>query len=109
MAEGVAKVNDGSFAAQVEQSAGVVLVDFGATWCPPCRILEPIIEEVAAEVSARAKVFSLDVDESGQTAAKFSVMNVPTMIFFKDGVEAKRMVGVAPKEAIVVAIDELAG
>ena len=109
MAEGVPKVDDGSFAAEVEQSKGVVLVDFGATWCPPCRMLEPIIVEVAAEVAGRAKVVGLDVDESRQTAAKFSVMNVPTMIFFKDGVEAKRMVGVSPTEAIVAAIDEVAG
>ncbi len=107
MTEGVPKVNDDNFAAEVENSSGVVLVDFGAVWCPPCKMLEPIIVEVAAEVAGRAKVMALDVDEAGQTAAKFAVMNVPTMIFFKDGAEAKRLVGVSPKEEIVAAIDAL--
>ena len=108
MAEGATKVTDRDFDAQVSKSTGVVLVDFAAAWCPPCRMLSPIIAQVAGEVAGRAKVVSLDVDESRNTAAKFNVMNVPTMIFFKDGKEAARIVGLAPKDRILQQIDALA-
>ena len=108
MAEGVQKVDNTSFAAEVEQYKGTVLVDFSATWCPPCRILGPIIEEVSQAVAGRAKVLALDVDESGDTASRFYVLNVPTMIFFKNGKEVRRLVGVTPKEKIIEQINELA-
>ncbi len=108
MAEGVTKVTDKDFDAQVSKGKGVVLVDFAAAWCPPCRMLSPIIAQVSGEVAGKAKVLSLDVDESRNTAAKFNVMNVPTMIFFKDGKEAARIVGLVPKEKIVEQIDNLA-
>jgi thioredoxin 1 len=108
MAEGVQKVNNTNFAAEVEKCKGTVLVDFSANWCPPCRMLGPIIEEVAKEVAGRAKVVALDVDESGDTASRFNVLNVPTMIFFKNGKEVRRLVGVTPKEKIIEQIDQLA-
>ena len=107
MAEGLQRVNDENFAAEVEQYEGTVLVDFGAGWCPPCRILDPIIAEVAGEVAGRAKVVSLDVDESRDTAVRFGILNVPTLIFFKDGAEVERLVGVVPKEIIIEQIDKL--
>ena len=107
MAEGVTKVTDKDFDAQVGKSSGIVLVDFAASWCPPCRMLSPIIAQVAGEVAGKAKVYSLDVDESRNTAAKFNVMNVPTMIFFKGGKEAARIVGVVPRERIVEQITAL--
>lgn len=108
MAEGVAKVTDKDFDAQVSKAPGVVLVDFAATWCPPCKMLAPIIAQVSGEVAGKAKVLSLDVDESRNTAAKFNVMNVPTMIFFKGGKEAARIVGLVPRERIVEQINALA-
>ena len=108
MAEGVAKVTDKDFDALVGKSTGVVLVDFAAGWCPPCKMLSPIIAQVSGEVAGRAKVLSLDVDEARNTAAKFNVMNVPTMIFFKDGKEAARIIGLVPKDKIVAQIDALA-
>jgi len=109
MAEGVLKVNDDNFTAEVEKHEGVVLLDLSAEWCPPCKVLTPIIAEVAAEVAGRAKVAALDVDESRQTAVRFNVLNIPTMIFFKNGEEAERLVGVSPKERIIEVIDRLVG
>lgn len=106
MAEGLQMVTDDDFEAEV--AAGAVLVDFSADWCPPCKILGPIIEEVAKEVTDRAKVVSLDVSASPKTAARFNILNVPTMIFFKDGNEVTRLVGVTPKEKIIEEIDKIA-
>jgi thioredoxin 1 len=107
MAEGAPKVTDKNFDAFVTKDAGVVLVDFSAGWCPPCRMLAPIIDQIAIEVAGRAKVLGLDVEESQATASKFNVMNVPTMIFFKAGKEAARVVGVIPKDRIIAQIDAL--
>ena len=108
MAEGVQKVSDVNFAAEVEKATGIVVVDFAASWCPPCRMLAPIVAQVAAEVAARAKVVTLDVDESRNTAVRFNVLNVPTMVFFKDGKEVQRLVGVTAKDKIIKVIDGLA-
>ena len=108
MAEGVQKVNDENFEAEVEKYEGTVVVDLGAGWCPPCKILEPIIAEVAAEAADRAKVLSCDVDESRNIATRFNILNVPTLIFFKNGEEKQRLVGVVPKEMIIEEIDKLA-
>ncbi len=108
MAEGVMKVSDANFGAEVEKYEGIVLVDFAASWCPPCKMLAPIIAEVAAEVSGRAKVVTVDVDEARRTAARFNILNVPTLILFKNGKEAKRLVGVSPKESIIEQIDKVA-
>ena len=107
MAGGLLEVNDHNFAEKVEQYQGKVLVDFSAEWCPPCKMLDPIIEEVASEVADRARVASLDVDEGRSTAARFNVLNVPTMIFFNDGKEVARIVGVVQKQKIIEQIDNL--
>ena len=109
MAEGVPKVTDATFDAEVTQSTGVTLVDFSASWCPPCRMLAPIIADVAREMAGKAKVLTLDVDESRNAAARFNVMNVPTLIFFKNGKEVQRLIGVSPKERIVDQISKLTG
>lgn len=109
MAEGLVKVNDDNFQAEVEGYDGVTLVDMSAEWCPPCKMLTPIVAEVAVEVADRAKVVALDVDEARKTAARFNVLNVPTMIFFKNGEEVERLVGVSPKEKIIETIDKLIG
>ena len=106
---GVLEVNDKTFDAQVLKASKVAMVDFAASWCPPCKILEPIVKEVAAAVGDKAVIAHLDIDESRDTANRFGVLSVPTMIFFKGGKEQARLVGVNQKQTIVTKINELAG
>ena len=107
MAEGLQTLTDDNFEAEVDNATGIVLVDFSADWCPPCKMLGPIIAAVATEVADRAKVLTMDVSASPKTAARFNILNVPTMIFFKDGEETTRLVGVMPKDGIIAEIDKL--
>jgi thioredoxin 1 len=88
-------------------SEGVVLVDFWATWCPPCRIQGPIIEELAKEMGNKAVVSKLDVDDHGNIAALYQVRSIPTLIIFRDGEPVRRFVGVQQKETLAQAINEL--
>lgn len=94
-------ITDGNFNALIEKSSLPVLLDLWATWCPPCRMLAPIVDEVAKEVSGKAIVGKLDVDANHITAGRFGVQSIPTMIIFKDGREAERIVGLQSKEAIL--------
>ncbi len=81
-----------------------VLVDFWATWCMPCRMLAPTIEEIAEEAEGRAYVGKVNVDEEGELAMKYGVRSIPTLIFFENGKEVNRMVGVQDKEDIETAL-----
>jgi thioredoxin 1 len=103
----VIKVNEGNFADEVLGADGPVVVDFGAEWCGPCKRMEPILEEFASAVAGKAKVCSLDVDESRSTAAQYKVMSVPTMIFFKGGKEAARVIGLNTKEALMARLQDV--
>ena len=85
---------------------GLVLVDFFATWCGPCKMLSPIIEKIAGEYSD-ADIYKLDVDEAGDVAQAFGVYSIPTLIFFKDGKEVNRHVGFASEKMIVSKLDDL--
>ena len=78
--------------------AGRVLVDFWAGWCMPCKMVSPVIEELAAQYEGSVTVAKVDVDSEGDLAARFDITGIPTVIFFSDGAEAKRFVGVQPKE-----------
>jgi thioredoxin 1 len=98
-------VTDGTFEEEVLKSDVPVLVDFWAAWCGPCRMVAPIIEELAADYDGRAKVTKLDVDENGDTAGRYGVMSIPTMIIFKGGEEVERLVGARPKMAIAERMD----
>ena len=94
-------VSDSSFKQEVLDQEGAVLVDFWATWCGPCRVLHPVLEEIAGERDD-VKIISLDIDENQSTAAQYEVLSVPTMILFKDGQLVKRMVGAMPKRSCSV-------
>lgn len=95
-------LNDGNFAEKIAN--GVVLVDFFATWCGPCRMLGPTIEEIAAESDGSYAAYKVDIDECSDIAMDYGIMSVPTLIVFKNGAEAARMIGVQPKTAILDAI-----
>ncbi len=77
-----------------------VLVDFWAEWCAPCRAVSPVVEELAGEYAGRAKVVKVNVDEHQELAQRFGIMSIPTLLFFKDGREADKIVGAVPKAAI---------
>src|SRR5436853_5319179 len=94
-------VTDATFAEEVLGSSKPVVVDFWATWCGPCRMVAPILEEIANEQSSKLRVAKLDVDANPITAGRFGVRSIPTMILFKNGREAQRLVGYMPKERLL--------
>ncbi|HEY3297054.1 MAG TPA: thioredoxin [Armatimonadota bacterium] len=106
--QGVTIVNDSNFDAEVLQSTKPVAVDFWATWCGPCRMLGPIIEEVAAEIGDSVKICKLNVDESAVTAGKYRVMSIPTVLIFKNGQIVDQFVGVQPKQKIIEKLQKVA-
>jgi thioredoxin 1 len=93
-------VNDKNYEEIVEKGAKPVLLDFGATWCGPCKALEPSIIALAQTYGDRVTISKVDVDESQQTALKFQIMSVPTVVFLKDGKEVHRFVGTQSKEKV---------
>ena len=99
MSEHTVIATDGAFAKLVAK--GVTLVDFWATWCGPCRQIAPIIDQIASENAGKLTVAKLDVDQNGDTAMKYGVMSIPTLILFKDGEPVERIVGARPKEALM--------
>ncbi len=105
----ISAVNDGNFVDEVIRAEGPVVVDFGAEWCGPCVRMAPILEDLAVAVAGRAKVCRLDVDESRKTAAEYKVLSIPTLVFFKEGKEVDRVVGLNTKEALVAKLDALSG
>lgn len=105
MAENTIDVTDETFEQSVLESEKSVLVDFWAEWCPPCKLLAPIIDEVAGEYNDRLTVAKLNTEANSQTAAKYKVTAIPTLILFKNGEEVERLVGFRDKEGLKSAID----
>ncbi|WP_445489567.1 thioredoxin [Niallia sp. 03133] len=85
---------------QTETGTGVVLADFWAPWCGPCKMIAPVLEELDAEIGDKVKIVKIDVDENQESAAKFGVMSIPTLLVFKDGEVVDKVVGFQPKEAL---------
>src|SRR6267143_6570937 len=94
-------VSDQNFEAEVIKSDTPVLVDFWAAWCGPCRMVAPVLEEIATEQGEKVKIAKLDVDANPITAGRFGVRAIPTMILFKNGREAQRVVGYVPKDKLL--------
>jgi thioredoxin 1 len=99
MAGTLSEVTDNNFTAEVIESEGPVLVDFWAPWCGPCRVVAPVLEEIASE-RPDLRIVKLNVDDNQQTAAQFQVLSIPTLILFKGGAPVKTVVGAYPKKKL---------
>jgi thioredoxin 1 len=98
------EVTDANFQAEVIEAETAILVDFWAPWCGPCRMVGPVLEEIAAE-HEDLTVVKLNVDDNQQTAARYEVLSIPTMILFRNGVEAKKIIGALPKRKILAELE----
>jgi thioredoxin 1 len=93
-------VSDTDFELEIEQHSGLAVVDFWATWCAPCRMVAPILDQLASEYNGKAKVAKLDVDSNPKTAMKYTVRSIPTILFFKDGKLVDTVVGAVPRPTL---------
>ena len=105
MSDKALHVTSANFEAEVLKATGPVLVDFWATWCPPCRMIAPAVEELAGEFAGKAKVAKLDVDESPELAQRYGVQSIPTLLVFKNGQVVEQRIGALPKAEMARMLD----
>lgn len=101
----VAAIDDAHFAERVERAPGLTMVDFGAAWCGPCRVLAPVVEQLAAEYAPRLTTLAMDVDDNPATAARFGIRSMPTLLFFRDGEVVDRVVGAVPRAVLQARVE----
>lgn len=99
-------VTDSDFAQEIEKHEGLAVVDFWATWCGPCRMVAPILDQLAAEYNGKLKVTKLDVDANPSTAMRFNVRSIPTILFFKNGKLVDTIIGALPKAKLEARIQQ---
>lgn len=104
----VEHLSDANFEEKVLKSDKPVIVDFFATWCGPCKMLAPIIEQVSEEVSNRVNIYKVDVDECPASASRYGIMSIPTVIAFKNGEIANKLVGLVQKDKLLNLVDSIA-
>ncbi|CAN5724168.1 thioredoxin [soil metagenome] len=106
MAEGISTLTDSTFDEEIGASAEPVVVDFWAEWCGPCKMIAPLLEEIATEQAGKVRLAKLNVDDNPDVARRFEVMSIPTLIVFRDGAPAKRLIGAKGKGQLLQELSE---
>ena len=106
MSQGIVNISDDSFEAEVLKAEGPVLVDYWAEWCGPCKIIAPVLAEIAEEYKGKLKVAKLNIDENPQTPPKYGIRGIPTLMLFKNGEISATKVGAAPKSKLYEWVEE---
>ena len=109
MGEAVKAVTSADWESEVNKAPGLVMVDFWATWCGPCRMVAPVVEKLAGEYVGRVKVMKLNTDENPDIASKYGIQGIPTLMFFKEGKKVDQIVGAVPEATLRSKFDTLLG